>query len=156
MTIGTTLPMPFEVDLVAYDETDRPVLAVEAKAHRIEHPQETLDHLVGLAGAIDYWLLADPEEMRLYGGRSVGSGARPVAVLETKSVLVNYDPQLNGRALSQFYLVALVDAWLRDLALRWKSAEPPGTAELRGTGLLERLTDGSTRREVTIRGDPLR
>ena len=89
-------------------------------------------------------------------GATVATDAPPLAVLKTRPVLGTYDPALDGRQLSQFYLLALVDAWLRDLALRWQFAEPPGLVDLRGTGLLERLVDGSTRREVTIRGDPLR
>jgi hypothetical protein len=51
------------------------------------------------------------------------------------------------------YLATLFEAWLRDLAYHGKYQTPPGSAELAATGLLDRLSGGDTRREVSFGGD---
>src|SRR5262249_15737835 len=43
---------------------------------------------------------------------------------------------------SRYYIESLAGGWLRDLADHWKFPNPPGTEELSGTGLLERIQGG--------------
>ncbi len=156
MTFGVATPQRFKADLVGYDSAERPVLVVEAKAHPIQYPRETLDFLVARAGPVDFWLLADPSRLQLYAAGRPAADDGPLVELSTPAILAEYDPTWADRDPSEFYLVALVDAWVRDLALRWRSPEPPGTAALRGTGLLERLAGGSTERDAIVDGDRLR
>ena len=147
----------FRADLVGYDAADRPVLVVEAKALPIQHPRETLLFLMSRVGPVDFWLLADPVRLQLYRTRDVAAGEdQPIATLDTEAVLAAYDPTWADRDRSEFYLTALVDAWVRDLAFRWRSPEPPGTAVLQGTGLLERLAGGTTERDASVDGDRVR
>ena len=157
MSAGVVSPQPFVADLAVYDRRNRLALIAEARGMPIGQPDETVAHLAGLVGPVDYWLLADPACLRLYGrGEAAAGPLRELVVLDTRRTLTAYDPAVAVRPLSEFYLTALVDAWLGDLDLRWTSAEPPGTAELRGTGLLDRLRGAFTRREAIVDGDALR
>ena len=156
MTFGIASPQQFEADLVAYDPSDRPVLVVEAKARPIEHPREMVKFVVTRVGPIPFVLLADPARLQLYAAGDLAGDEGPLAGLDTAAVLTEYDPAWADREVSGFYLVAMVDAWIRDLAFHWRSPEPPGVDALRGTGLLERLAGGTTDRDVTLHGDSLR
>ncbi|MGB3511015.1 MAG: hypothetical protein WBA93_17640 [Microcoleaceae cyanobacterium] len=42
------------------------------------------------------------------------------------------------------YLTSLIEAWLRDLADRWKSEYPPAYQEITEINLLIQLADGTT------------
>jgi len=49
-------------------------------------------------------------------------------------------------------LVALMEAWLRDLAFRWKTEEPPGLKEMSVAKLVARIDGGDTHSEVRLGG----
>ena len=77
--------------------------------------------------------------------RAHGLG-EPIVQLDTRQVLQHYDTDFPRRRVFEFYLLTLVEAWLRDLAYHWKSENPPGSEELGRTGLLEKLEGGTTQR----------
>ena len=158
MSPNLTHQRGFRADIVAYDGSGRVLLVAEVKAVEITDPDGVLDYLMRRAGDGEYWLLVDPKVMRMYRGRGGQPGGQPgaVAVLDTMGVLRHYDANLGATRVSEQYLTTLTEAWLRDLAYHWKSSEPPGSAELKGTGLLERLEDGTTAREVCVGGDAVR
>lgn len=79
--------------------------------------------------------------------RTNGEGfGEPVAQLLTREMLEPYEPNFTKKRVFEPYLVTLVEAWLRDMAYHWKSEIPPGWDALRGTGLLERIEEGTTQR----------
>jgi hypothetical protein len=69
-----------------------------------------------------------------------------VVYLDTPKVLSHYDPDFAGKRIFEFYLLTLVEAWLRDLAYHWKSPNPPGSEELQAAGFLGRVEGGTTQR----------
>lgn len=143
------------IDLVAYDRSGRPVLTGEVKATSVGDPDELARFTASRQGDVPFVLIVDPVHVRLYRGGPAGDPC-PAANLSTSRVFASYDPEFGKGRVFEQYLTSLAEAWLSDLATHWKHAEPPGTAELRGTGLLEQLEGGSTGTEVASDGDPLR
>lgn len=144
-----------EVDLVAYDRAGRRVLIAEVKAVPVSDPDKLAVYTAARVGETDYVLVVDPFQMRLYQD-SAGEGRAPVALLDTVRMLSVYDPNLGKTRVFEQYLTTLVEAWLRDLAYQWKGAVPPGSQELKDTGLLDRLKDGTTETEVSLGGHSVR
>jgi hypothetical protein len=68
----------------------------------------------------------------------------PVVQLDTAKILSHYDPDFTEKRIFEFYLLTLVEAWLRDLAYHWKSPTPPGSEELHAAGFLGRVEGGTT------------
>jgi hypothetical protein len=91
----------------------------------------------------DFLLAIDPICIHLYRltDRELGD---PVVHLDTTKVLSHYDPDFTGKRIFEFYLLTLVEAWLRDLAYHWKSPNPPGSEELNAAGFLGRVEGGTT------------
>lgn len=133
-------------DTAVVDREDQTIALVEVKAHPVERWAAILPaQLAKSAERVAFVLAVDPNSIQLYGaeGESLGE---PVVRLDTRQVLQHYDPGFAGKRVFETYLLTLVEAWLRDLAYHWKSEDPPGSEELRRTGLLERLEGGTTQR----------
>jgi hypothetical protein len=131
-------------DAAVVDRENHPVALVQVKAHPVETWATTLPRqLEKLAERVAYVLTIDPNRIQVYrpGGESLGE---PIVHLDTRQVLQHYDPEFSRKRVFESYLLTLVEAWLRDLAYHWKSEDPPGSEELAGTGLLEKLEGGTT------------
>lgn len=140
--------MPWTIDsrfdAAVLDRENRPVALVEVKAQPVERWATILQgRLTDLAERVDFILAADPNSIQLYKpeGESLGE---PIAQLDTWQVLRHYAPKYPKKRVFEPYLLALVEAWLRDLAYHWKSANPPGSEALVKTGLLETIEGGTT------------
>src|SRR6185312_9485856 len=142
-----------------------PVLAVEVKA-MTGAVQTALEWIARLelevrsnVRPIPYWMFADLDNIIIF---SYGDGSKlPPAELfiRTATVLGAYDPEFGRKRIFDEYLLALVEAWLRDFAFDWRSANPPAMKELTEIGLAGRLKGGTTHREVPLADldpDPLR
>ena len=70
--------------------------------------------------------------------------------LSTPSILRNYADSGSLDHVEGFYLESLVEAWLRDLAQGWKSAQPPGYEELEKIGLAARLRGSELHTEASL------
>jgi hypothetical protein len=153
MSTGLEIQRKSEVDLVVYDRDGRIALAAEVKGMPIDDAAAQLAYLAERVGDVDYFLLADPENFRLYRR---GDLTAPILTLHVDELLSFYNPTATGRKLFEFYLTSLADAWLTDLAVDWSERSPkPGWADLRGTGVLERLDGGQTARELEVGGNTL-
>lgn len=91
----------------------------------------------------DFLLAIDPVCIHLYQ-LTEKELSDPVVQLDTPTVLSHYDPNFTGKRIFEFYLLTLVEAWLRDLAYHWKSPNPPGSEELKAAGFLGRVEGGTT------------
>lgn len=91
----------------------------------------------------DFLLAIDPVCIHLYRLTEKELND-PVVHLDTQKVLSHYDPDFTGKRIFEHYLFTLVEAWLRDLAYHWKSANPPGSEELMAAGFLGRVEGGTT------------
>jgi hypothetical protein len=139
------------VDLVARDAEGRPFLVAEIKTRpaRPEDTEQLRSDLELLGPRASFGMLVDPAAIRVF--RRDGQDLRgPDLILDAQSILGTYSNYSKKEFLSSSYLTDLVDAWLRDLGYRWKSATPPAVSEIAAIGLLPLLESASTRTEVLV------
>jgi hypothetical protein len=148
-------------DIVAEDRDGRPVLLVEVKG---DPPSDEavswfLDILARVPESIAFGMIVDPGTIRVFRRNE----STPVAKLDAIGILRHYSPDYDGertrhghKRLLEIHIGTLVEAWLRDLAFRWKGGEAPGLDEMERIGLRALIEDGSTDSEVAIGGNSLR
>ncbi len=101
---------------------------------------------------VRYGLVGDLRELRITDfEQPVASGFN--CVLNTVDVLSRYDPEFGDKTIFRRYLTTLVEGWMRDVAYRWNSKEPPALDVISRIGLAQALDDGDTRSEVLIETD---
>ena len=137
-------------DIVAFDAADKPLLIAEIRARRAidEAAREQLVALLHAAPAsVSFALLADLGRIQIFGwnGQKL---SQPLFEASTAEVLSFYDAEFGDKEIFDFYLGRLIEAWLRDIAYRWKSPDPPASQEMERIGLAGRLQNGTTRNEV--------
>ena len=139
-----------QIDVLAHDQRGQAVLMVEVKGIPQSHAAlEALRHSVArLSPPIPYAMLVDPRDIVLFAWD--GKELKELQRLETPRILRHYDPHFGDKRVFEDTLQLLVEAWIRDVAFHWKSAEPPGYRELKAAGLAARLADGTTQTGVTI------
>jgi len=131
-------------DVAAVDRENHAVVLVEVKVTPPEGWMNVLpDQLSRYGGQVDSVLTIDPINIQLYRWEK-NAITGPIVRLDTARVLQHYDQDFPKRRVFEAYMLTLVEAWLRDLAYHWKSANPPGSEELRRAGLLEKLEGGTT------------
>jgi hypothetical protein len=132
-------------DAAVVDGENHTVALIQVKAHPVERWATVLPRrmLANFAQRVDFVLTIDPNRIQLYtpGDESLGE---PIVELDTRQVLRHYDPEFPGERVFAYYLLKLVEAWLRDLAYHWNSEDPPGSEKLGKAGLLEKLEGGTT------------
>lgn len=133
-------------DAAVLDKEDQAVALVQVKARPVERWDAILpSQLATLPESVGFVFAIDPVHIQLFAPTESTLGY-PIIQLNTQHILQHYDPELPKKRVFEFYLLTLVEAWLRDLAYHWKSATPPGTEELAKVGLLEKLAGGTTLR----------
>lgn len=143
---------PIDVDILALDAEDTPVLAVEV-AHRGEADAAVRARLEAALRAarseIPFGMLVNRDAIMVYrwNGQSL---SEPVEKGRTETVLSAYEPELSSQEIYDDYFRGLIVAWLRDLAYHWKSEAPPYGPELTNLGLTQRLADGSVFSDVVL------
>jgi|SRR5579862_1347933 len=139
-------PTAMQVDIVAIGADDEPVAIVEViarrKTDRVEFEQPMVDSLKEAQRPIPYAILVDQEEIRIFqwDGEQL---SKPICRIPTATVLSHYEPEFGSKEIFHSYLECLVEAWLRDLAYHWKSANPPSYDRLEAIGLAGRLHNGT-------------
>ena len=126
------------------DRENHSIALVQVKAHPVESwPTLLQRQLARAAERVAFVFTVDPNCIQLYrpGGESLGE---PIVQLDTRQVLEHYDSGFSRKRVFESYLLTLVEAWLRDLAYHWKSANPPGSEDLAKAGLLEQIEGGTT------------
>ena len=153
-----------EEDIIAEDRDGNPILIVEIKVTDASQADilAFLSRFLEAAPPLNFAMFVDLEQIVVMKS-DVANPQNPLVTLKTLDVLKFYDPDFAGKnpnyrstGIFRDYFATLVEAWLRDLAYHWKSQTPPGSEELTGTGLLELLEGGMTKRDVTITVSPLR
>lgn len=136
-------------DFVVRDLNGNIVLVGEVKTEATPSAFEQLRQYLTLAKS-PFGMLIDRQQIQVF--RSNDS-LEQVAAFDTADVLRPYEPAFDQKQIYETYLRTLAEAWLRDLAYRWKSEEPPAIQEIEAIGLLERLAGGSTEDEVGVEVD---
>jgi hypothetical protein len=147
-----------QFDIVAEDAQGRKVLGVEARGRVLDQKTAELfpSHVESEHLDIPFVMVVDRERIRLFKIKDATSD-RVSLELDVAEVLSHYDPEFRSKGrMSTYYLIALVDAWLDDLASHWSSEFPPGEEEMRAVGLLQHLEGGTTEREVELGADSVR
>jgi hypothetical protein len=145
------------IDIVATDSQGRDVLLAEVKASSLTEVEarELLSDLQEAQLPARFGLIGDLDKIRIADFENpVESGFH--CVLNTTDILRRYDPEFGSKDIYHSYLETLFEAWLRDIAYRWDSEQPPGLQELASIGLAQRLEGGTTRSEVIVETDPVR
>lgn len=152
-------PRGKQIDLLVTDKNGQIIVVGEARTHPTTRAYEVAEHLTHYLGAlpdpVPFILVVDLEKIEIFGwnGRSLSG---PLLVLPTDEILRPYDPDFGSRRIFEPFLITLVEAWLRDLAYRWKSETPPGCEAVAKIGLLPLLEGGATKSEVTLTNGHLR
>ncbi len=139
-------------DIVAFDAAGDPVLLVEARTNprTYDKAKDRLQtYLSKASNNIPYATTATPQQIGLYrwDGQHLSP---PIYKAAMASVLSFYDPEFANKPIAEFYLVTLIEAWLRDIAYHWKSECPPEYTRLAETGLVARLANGTTVAEAAL------
>jgi hypothetical protein len=145
------------VDLVALDRDDRPVLMVAAEEQK-PYPElldAYLEVLQAIRRDIPFVILANIEEMTIYRKDRTRS-LQPIATIPTKETLRFYSPDFGETRVFKDYLVGMIDAWLRDFMMHWKSPTPPASEAMTALGLAGLLDGGRTKRRVRLACLPVR
>ncbi|TMQ15151.1 MAG: hypothetical protein E6J91_13850 [Deltaproteobacteria bacterium] len=111
------------------------VLAASGLPGAVAQSQLELARQLAPAMGIKYYFLVTLDEIR---GWDVASG-NPVFFESTPKVLAAYATAGDVRRAGPSYLAALVQAWVSDLASRWKSktSPAPGETALHTSGALD-------------------
>jgi hypothetical protein len=121
-------------DIVANDKESGRILIVEVKdAIKDVDRDFFMEELRRYASALGqhsvvYYLLVDRKVMRLFEERN--SQVTSLVDLDTLRTLRNYMAHEPSARFSEGFLAGLTQAWLRDLALKWKSDAPEGRERL--------------------------
>lgn len=144
-----------KADIIAEGRSGQRVLLVETKrtAAAADAQRQLKEYLVLAGPSVPFAMIVDPDRIVTFGWD--GKELHELAVFDTAAILETYDPEYGNKRIFDNYMNSLVEAWLRDLAYRWKSTSPPGVDVLRKIGLLNQLEGGTTRSEVSIRGAAL-
>ncbi len=142
-------------DIIAKDQEGRDILLVEVKASVLS--ENAISQILKMASAttpsIPYAMVVGLNEISVVRPDDSGSKVKSLR-LDSKEILGHYDPEYGHKRIFDYYLKALVEAWLNDLAYHWDSDSPPGSKGLAEIGLLERL-EGGTLSDVPIASDSL-
>jgi len=144
-----------KIDIIAKDAKGHEVLIAEVRGIVLDDDAaiRTLDYLRELKLPARFGMVADPEWIRIADLENPED--RFVCVLNSKDLLRYYQPDFGEKRIREGFLTTLIEAWLRDIAYRWKSETPPELDQLSAIGLAEPLKDGSTDSEVIIEADPV-
>ncbi len=138
-------------DILASDPQGKSVLLVEVKSRPLdaEFVRQYFQRMSEADPFIPFLMVLDPQKIYLRKYLSNGLGGDALT-LSTPEILRHYEPEFGSVRIFESYLIALVEAWLRDLAFRWRGEDPPGLAELTQFGLMHFLAGGTARQEVPI------
>jgi hypothetical protein len=142
-------------DLIVYDAANNAFMLVEVKAsQKIDHAaqEEMLQDIRRGRDlrSVEFLGLVDPDSTRILRLHN-GEVKNTLLTLSTPELLAHYDPEYGRRQIYGHYMEVLVEAWLRDLAFRWKHQAPPGLAALEQAGVAQRLRDGFTESSTSAR-----
>jgi hypothetical protein len=129
----------FKPDILIRDRDGRSIIIAEVKdgLNDDSHALDQLKHYVTALGDADtFGLLADRTNIRIFRG-DPASDAQPVT-LATSSILRYYDAEYDDQIAYESYLASLIEAWLNDLSIHWKSEHPPSEQDV-PPALLTRL-----------------
>jgi hypothetical protein len=133
------------IDIFVTDRDGNIVLLVEVKANKVSLASsisQIKSYLMEIKN-VCFVMLANLEEIHVFKVNDNNSFENKICLM-TADILSYYDEEFIKKRIFQFYLVTLLEAWLRDLAYHWKLEKPPAAKELEKIGLLDEIEGGDT------------
>ncbi|MBR8828840.1 MAG: hypothetical protein DSM107014_13220 [Gomphosphaeria aponina SAG 52.96 = DSM 107014] len=152
---------PFEqvpFDIIGFDKKGKPILLIEIKA--THKPKErarewliahTQSYMKTEKEDVPFAMLIDDDDMEVF--QLERKNNEPIITFKTATALSYYEPEYGKKPIYYNYFVILLEAWLDDLAYRWKSEKPPLLEEVTAIGLLEYLHNGTTKSGERLSGE---
>jgi hypothetical protein len=130
----------FDPNIVVKDKDDKPIMFVAVKASRVYEAEEFT--LYGLENYqhVPFLMYVNTKYIRIYQA----GNSEPIEKLNVLEILKFYDPGFHDKKMRQPFVMALIQAWLRDLAYHWNSPNPPAMKEIEEIGFLKILDNGIT------------
>lgn len=155
MTLTAVLPSAWYLDMQTHPTNEsadilvtapqgQPLLVVEVKRHTLD--PNVREQLAKYSQAIvaDFVMSVDPQQITVAPTQNGKPRWEQAIILPTDSILRHYTDVPSFDEIEGFYLESLVEAWLQDFSLSWKSALPPGYEELDRIGLASLLRNSET------------
>jgi hypothetical protein len=131
-TVGG-VDIPRAMTVVVVDADQQPVL-LAAAADELAAANGAGERICDRPAGVAYGLLVSPSTIALFNG----AGRDPIAQWPT-DILAAYHPDLRLWPRNPRALMALLEAWLSDVAYGWSGQTPPGGETFEAIGLAERL-----------------
>ncbi|MEA5625437.1 hypothetical protein [Nostoc sp. UHCC 0251] len=90
---------------------------------------------------VPYAMTATPENIIFL--KWDGKNLETLYTFPTHEVMSEYDSEFANKRISESYLEILVESWLRDLAYKWKTDNPPKLQELKQIDFVQKLADAA-------------
>lgn len=90
---------------------------------------------------VPYAMTATPENIIFF--KWDGKNLETLYTFLTHEVMSEYDSEFAHKRISESYLEILVESWLRDLAYKWKTDNPPKLQELKQINFVQKLADAA-------------
>lgn len=140
-------------DIVVVDKNQEIALLVDIRVTKTQPGESAAEfisqitqlYLENAKSDIRFAMLVNFEKINIFKSKSNSEKFfYPILSFDCTDIISHYDPEFRSRKILYLYFRTLIEAWLRDLAYRWKSEIPPGTQELAKIGLLAKIEDGDT------------
>jgi hypothetical protein len=139
-------------DIMALDAAGKPVLIAEVKlGHLVQgaSKEQLARYLDASDVKVPFAMLVTETNIEIFQWDGQHLSA-PIFKADTAGILNAYDPEFSQKDIFEYYMVTLVEAWLRDIAYHWKSDVPPGYLSLEKVGVAQQLEGGTTRTQASL------
>lgn len=141
LEIQPTQVLDFDPSIVALDKDDQPVLMIDVRSSDFFALTDINILKMENYQHIPFLMFVNSNVIRIFKTPNFEEILR----LDTKETLKFYGEKITQKRIYTSYLMGLIEGWLRDIAYHWKSEIPPHQEEIQKIGLLDYLTDGTTR-----------
>ncbi len=141
LEIKPTTVLDFDPSIVALDKDDQLILMIDVRSSDFFALTDINILKMEDYQHIPYLMFVNSNVIRIFKTPSFEEILR----LNTKETLTFYATEITRNRVSKSFIMRLIQAWLRDLAYHWKSEIPPHQDEFKKIGLLNYLTNGTTR-----------
>jgi hypothetical protein len=119
--MATGLHPDFEV--VGPDGDVRLVAEVKGSSHGVEQARQQVSRYAVVSNA-PWAMVATPESVQLFRF-AIDGGLEPVDSMPTSRLVAHYGRENDRKLYFESYVRTILELWLRDLTVQWKSANTP-------------------------------
>ena len=134
-------------DITAWDKNGQKLLVskvrardipedITAKVEAILKFEYEHNHII-----VPFAMTATREKIKIF--KWDGKNLECIYTFPTHEIMSEYDSEFSNKRIFEYYLETLVEGWLRDLAYKWKTENPPKYQELEQIHFIEKLADAA-------------